>query len=47
VEEVMEEDVNIPRNPSHFYILQDDCDVPNIAEEHIERRGSQGNELSS
>jgi hypothetical protein len=42
VEEVMEEDNNIPSNPSHFYVLQDDYDAPESVENHTGGGGNQG-----
>jgi hypothetical protein len=47
VEEVMEEDTKIPVNSSHFYFLQDNSDVEDTFQQHVEGRGSQGNEQSS
>jgi hypothetical protein len=47
VEEVMEEDTETPVNSSHFYILQDNSDVEDTSQQHVEGGGSQGEEQSS
>ena len=47
VEEVMEEDTKTPVNSSHFYILQDNNDVVDTSQQHVEGGGSQGDEQSS
>jgi hypothetical protein len=43
----MEEDIKIPVNSSHFYILQDNSDIDDTSQQHVEGGDSQGDEQSS
>jgi hypothetical protein len=47
VEEVMEEDIETPINPNHFYVLQDSNDVEGASQQYAEGGDSQGDEQSS
>jgi hypothetical protein len=47
VEELMEEDTETPVNSNHFYVLQDNSDIEDTSEQHVEGGGSQCDEQSS
>jgi hypothetical protein len=42
-----QEDTETPINSSHFYVLQDNSDVVDTSQQHVEGGGSQGDEQSS